>query len=1017
MEFRILGPVEVWDGAQRLDLGGSKPRALLAVLLLHPNQVVSTEHLIDQLWGEAPPATARNLVQVYVSHLRQALHRRRDGSATDQVLVTRPSGYLLRVGPGELDLDRFQTLTTDARRATLDGDLEGAAERWCAALALWRGPALAGAASEALQRTMLPRLEEARLMALEERLEADLGLGRHTQLVGELEALVASNPDRERLCRQLMVALYQSGRRAQALAVYRRTRRVLLEELGLEPGPALQELERAILRADPALEPVQLAASATLDEPGSPGGPCQLPPDIDDFTGREAALAEVRQLLEGEQATAIVISAIAGKAGVGKTALAVRVAHRLRPRFPDGQLYVNLRGAEAEALDPADVLAGFLRALGVEGALIAEGLEERVRQFRSRLADRRVLIVLDNAGDEAQVRALLPASPGCAALVTSRALLSGLEAAHQLPLDVLEPDQAMALLAMLAGPRRVDAEPEAAAAIARLCGWLPLAVRIAGARLAGRPQWPLALLAERLANEHRRLDELTTGDLEVRASVALSYHSRGEAERRLFRLLGLLAAPSVPAWVAAALLDTGPMEVEGLLERLVDAQLVEAAGQDQTGQLRYRLHDLLRVYARERLALEEPEPAQQASLQRAVQAYLTLAERADALLVPSGFYRYSGDPASRPAAEHPAAAIVERDPSGWFEVERASLVAAVEHGCETGKGDLGWRLADTLTGFFQLHTHWDDWQQTHTLALAAARRAGDRDAEGCVLGGLGELHTERACLDDARRCLHQSLAAFRETGNRRRELQCLLNLGFIDHEQGRFDDAIARLEPSLVGFQELGARSWEAMALFCLGKVHHDQGRLDAAMACLDQSLILVRAVADRSWEAAILRRLGLVRSAQGWPEAAIACFEQSLMLVRASGERPGEAYVLQSLGEVHRKQGRLDAATRSIQDSLALARVTGDRSAEAYALHTLGDIHREQGRLEDAAGCLQGSLATFRDLEMRHWEARALNSLGLLLDAKGDPAAARSAWQTALAIFRELGMPEATESAARQER
>jgi DNA-binding SARP family transcriptional activator/predicted negative regulator of RcsB-dependent stress response len=1016
MEFRILGPVEVWNGAQRLDLGGSKPRALLAVLLLDANRVVSTDRLIDQLWGEAPPSTARNLVQAYVSRLRQALHQSSDRSAAAPVLATRPSGYLLRVEPGELDLDRFEGCCAEARQATVAGDLEGAAERWRAALALWRGPALAGSASEVLQRTSAPRLEEARLIALEECLEIDLRLGRHAQLVGELEALVASHPGHERLRRQLMLALYRSGRQAEALTVYRDTRQMLVEELGLEPSLALQELERAILRADPALEPARLTAGAALHEPGWPIGPCQLPHDVDDFTGREAVVAQVQRLLEGDRSTAIVISAIAGKAGVGKTALAVRVAHRLRPRFADGQLYVNLRGVEAQALDPADVLAGFLRALGVEGAAIAEGLEERVQQFRARLADRRVLVVLDNAADEAQVRPLLPASQGCAALVTSRTQLSGLEAAHPLCLDVLDPDQAVQLLAKLAGSGRVAAEPEAAAAIVRLCGWLPLAVRIAGARLASRPQWELALLAERLADEHRRLDELATGDLEVRASVALSYFGRGEAERRLFRLLGLLAAPSIPAWVAAALLDTGPMEAEGLLERLVDAQLVEAAGQDQTGQLRYRLHDLLRVYARERLALEEPEPAQQASLQRAVQAYLTLAERADALLVPSGLYRYSGDPASRPAAEHPAAAIVERDPSGWFEVERASLVAAVEHGCETGKGDLGWRLADTLTGFFQLHTHWDDWQQTHTLALAAARRAGDRDAEGCVLGGLGELHTERACLDDARRCLHQSLAAFRETGNRRRELQCLLNLGFIDHEQGRFDDAIARLQPSLVGFQELGARSWEAMALFCLGKVHLDQGRLDAAMACLDQSLTLVRAVADRSWEAAILRRLGLVRSAQGWPEAAVACLEQSLMLVRASGERPGEAYVLQSLGEVYRKQGRLDAATRSIQDSLALARVTGDRSAEAFALHTLGDIHREQGRLEDAAGCLEGSLATFRDLELRHWEARVFNSLGLLLDAKGDPTAACRVWHSALAILRELDMPEAAEVAARLE-
>ena len=1013
MQFRLLGPVEVWDGDERIVLGGAKQRALLALLLLNANRTVPRAQVIDWLWDMEPPRTAGDLVHECVSRLRRALRRCRTTEGSSLCLLTQPSGYVLQVEPGELDLERFEQLVDQAQQRIAAHDLQLATTILQQALGLWRGSALADLPPTLAVDSESARLEEARMVALEERLEIDLRLGQHDYLVGELETLVASYPNRERLRRQLMLALYRSGRQAEALTVYRDTRQMLVEEFGLEPSLALQQLERSILRADPALEPVLLTAGAALHEPGWPHGPCQLPPDVDDFTGREAVVAQVQRLLEGDRSTAIVISAIAGKAGVGKTALAVRVAHRLRPRFADGQLYVNLRGVEAQALDPADVLAGFLRALGVEGAAIAEGLEERVQQFRTRLADRRVLVVLDNAADEAQVRPLLPASQGCAALVTSRTQLSGLEAAHPLCLDVLDPDQAVQLLAKLTGSGRVAAEPEAAAAIVRLCGWLPLAVRIAGARLASRPQWRLALLAERLADEHRRLDELTTGDLEVRASVALSYHGRGEVERRLFRLLGLLGAPSIPAWVAAALLDTGPMEAEGLLERLVDAQLVEAAGQDQTGQLRYRLHDLLRVYARERLALEEPIPAQQASLQRAVQAYLTLAERADALLVPSGLYRYGGEPASRPAAEHPAVAIVERDPSGWFEVERASLVAVVQHGCEAPKWDLGWRLADTLAGCFQLHAYWDDWQQAHTLALAAARRAGDRDAEGCVLGGLSDLHAEQNCLDDARDCLHQSLAAFRETGNRRRELQALLNLGLIDYDQGRFGDAIARLETSLAGFREFGVRSWEALALLYLGNVHYQQGRLDTAIACLDQSLTLMRAIGDPSWEAAILRNFGLVRSAQGWLEAASTYLQQSLALVRSTGERVGEAYVLQSLGDVYRKQGRLDDATRSLQRSLALARVIGDRLAEAHALHTLGDIHREEGRLDDAAGCLETSLATFRGIGFPHCEARVLNSLGLLLDAKGDPTAACRVWHSALAIFRELDMPEAAKVAS----
>jgi DNA-binding SARP family transcriptional activator/tetratricopeptide (TPR) repeat protein len=1012
MEFRILGPVEVCDGAQRLDLGGSKPQALLAVLLLHANQVVSTDHLVDQLWGEASPPTARNLVQVYVSRLRQALHRSRDDSPAAPVLATRSSGYLLRVEPGELDLDRFEGLAAEARRATADGDLKSAAERWRAALALWRGPALAGATSE-VRRTVVPRLEEARLVALEERLEVDLGLGRHAELVGELEALVAAHPDRERLRRQLMLALYLSGRQGEALAVYRNTRQVLVEELGLEPSPALQELERAILRGDPAIAPALPTGAEARRQPASPPGACLLPPDVDDFTGREADLAEVQELLEGERATAIVISAIAGKAGVGKTALAVHVAHRLRPRFPDGQLYVNLRGAEAQALDPAEVLASFLRALGVEGAFIAEGLEERACQYRSRLADRRVLVVLDNAAGEAQVRPLLPSSRGCAVLVTSRARLSGLEAAHPLPLDVLEPGQAVALLARLAGPERVAAEPQAARQIVRLCGWLPLAVRIAGARLASRPHWRLALLAERLGDERRRLDELATGDLEVRASVALSYRGRNRRERRLVRRLGVLAAPSFPAWAAATLLEVEPAEAEGLLERLVDAQLVEVAGQDQAGQLRYRLHDLLRLFARERLHAEEPARARRAALERLLGAYLTLAEGAATVLEPSGLERYGSDPARGQHADHPMAATVEHDPLGWLEAERASLIAAVEQACDAGLWEPAWRLADTLGSFFQLRAHWDDWQHAHALALAAVRQAGDRDAEGCILLSLGDLHGYRYRVGDAIRCTQQGLAAFAETGNRRGELQGLLSLGEIHGLQGRFDDATAILEQALAGLRELSVRSWEALAVVYLGEVHCQQGRLGAALACFEQGLALIREIGDRSWEAPILRRIALTHSLQGRFAEADACLKQSLDLVRAVGDRHGEAYVLQSLGEVHHKQGRLENAAGCLEQSLTLARATGDRGAEANALCTLGDVRRQQGHLKEAAGCLERSLATFHEIGFRPCEARALNSFGMLLAAKGDHTAAREARHGALVIFRELGMPEAADVAA----
>jgi DNA-binding SARP family transcriptional activator len=1013
MQFRLLGPLEVWDSDERIDLGGAKQRALLALLLLNANRTVRRTQVINWLWDMEPPRTAENLVHEYVSRLRRALHPRCTAEPSSQRLRTQASGYLLEVAPDELDLHQFERLVDQVHQEIAAHDLELATGTLQQALGLWRGSALANLRSSLAVDAERTRLEEARLAALEERFEVDLRLGRHAQLVGELEVLVASYPDRERLQRQLMLALYRSGRRAKALTVYRNTRKMLVEELGLEPSPALQQLERAILLADPALEPALPAAEGTQRRPTVAPGPCQLPPDIDDFTGREAALAEVRQLLEGKQATAIVISAIAGKAGVGKTALAVHLAHRLRPRFPDGQLYVNLRGAEAQALDPAEVLAGFLRALGVEGALIAEDLEERVRQYRSRLADRRVLVVLDNAASEAQLRPLLPASSDCAALVTSRTRLSGLEAAHPLTLDVLEADQAVALLAKLAGSGRVAAEPQAAQAIVRLCGHLPLAVRIAGARLASRPSWRLALLAERLGDERRRLDELATGDLEVRASVALSYHGRNQEERRLFRLLGLLVAPSFPAWVAAALLDSEPVEAEWLLEGLVDAQLVESAGEDQAGPLRYRLHDLLRLFARERLQLQEPGRAQQAALERVLSAYLTLAERADALLEPSGLHHYGTDP-DRGPPDHPAVVTVERDPLGWLEAERASLVAAVRQAHDAGLFEYCWRLADTLAGFFQLHVHWDDWQQTHALALTGARQAGDSDAEGRILGSLGDLHDCRQHVEDAIDCLQQSLAAFREAGNRRGELDSLIALGRYDLRQGRFGEAAARFEQGLAGFRELDWRSREAFVLYNLGEMHCQQGRPGAAIACLEQSLTLMRTIGDRSWEAPILCWLGVAHGRQGRFEEAITCLEQSQVLVRATGDRHGEAYVLQKFGEVHHRQGRFPDAVGCLEQSLVLARATGDRAVEAYALDTLGDVRRQQGLLEDAVDRLEHSLALFRDLGYRPWEARSLNSLGVLLANRGDLAAACRAWRSALAIFRELGMPEAADVAAR---
>ena len=478
-----------------------------------------------------------------------------------------------------------------------------------------------------------------------------------------------------------------------------------------------------------------------------------LPPDIGDFTGRDTPVTRIVGLLSGEQRlqpTAVTIVAISGPAGVGKTALAVHAGHMLAPHFPDGQLYINLRGAEPQRLDPAEVLAELLRSLGVPGPAIPLGLEDRQQLYRRHLADRHALLVLDNAANETQVRPLLPSRSSCAVLISSRQRLSALEGAQIIDLDVLGSDDTVRLLGLVVGEARVQQERAAAAEIARLCGYLPLAIRIAGARLAARRHWRLAQLVERLRDEHRRLDELKIGDREVRAALALSYEGRSEPERRLFRLLGLLRAEDFAAWVAAALLQVPLVEAEDLLERLVDAQLLEAIG-DAAGMARYRFHDLLRVYARERLDEEEPAIEQRAALERALGAYLELAMLAGGLTEPGGAHAADDAVATRPAGDTATASAVTREPVAWLTMERASLVAAVERAHEAGMWSLVWDLANTLLAFLELQANWTDWQHVLRLALDAARRAGNRQQEASALLSLGRLSWDQDRWDEATR--------------------------------------------------------------------------------------------------------------------------------------------------------------------------------------------------------------------------------------------------------------------------
>ncbi len=661
----------------------------------------------------------------------------------------------------------------------------------------------------------------------------------------------------------------------------------------------------------------------------------QLPPDLVDFTGREETTARLTVQLAAapnaaaDATTAVVVSSIAGKAGVGKTSLAVHAAHRLRSRFPDGQLYVNLRGAEAQALDPAVVLAGFLRALGTEGRSIPADAEERAGMYRSLLADRCMLVLLDNAADEAQVRPLLPGGRSNAVLITSRSRLAGLALAEVVDLDVLSPEQALELLSKIAGPGRVEAEPDAARAIAGLCGCLPLALRIAGAKLAARPRWRLQRLVDRLGEEHGRLDELAAGDLEVRASVALSYQSLDERQRQAFRLLGLLEVGNFAAWMLAALLDIPGADAESLAEELVDAQLLETPGEDGAGQVRYRFHDLIRLFARERLAAEETPATRHAALQRTLQTYFTAAQ--DSLL---RLRLRLPQPPAQPTR------IVPRDITStlarayqWLAAEHDGLVLSVEQAWREGLGPLAEALAEQLADFFEVYAQWDDWERIHQVALRAARRAADRHAEASLLRGLGDLRRNQRrfveALDYSTRSrtifaelgdtqgeidsliglaraqrrgghLADAVASFQEavrlcraTGDRDREAKATLFFAKVVRQQGRFDDAITLLTSSVEMFESGGNVGYAAYARLTLAVALHEMKEHEQAATHLLHCLTFVRTLADPRWEAYALLYLGINAEARHLHDEARQLLAQALTLFQQVGDQEGTARVL----------------------------------------------------------------------------------------------------------------------------
>jgi DNA-binding SARP family transcriptional activator/tetratricopeptide (TPR) repeat protein len=1005
VHYRLLGPVEAIVGRRSVGLGGARQRTVLAALLLHGERVVATDTLIELVWGGAPPRTAVTALHGLVSKLRRALDA---GDGSPSPLVSRAPGYVIEVAPHRLDLWECERLADEGARALSAGDAERATGCFARALSLWRGPALGGATAGTLAVREGPWLEELRLACVEGRAESQLALGRHAELAPELESLVAEHPFRERLRGQHMLALYRLGRRAEALQSYRAARGRLVEEFGLEPGPALRDLERAILADDPALRTGGLPRAAAVT-------PEQLPPDVPDFTGRERVLATLREsLVETPDAhgSAPAVVAVSGKPGVGKSALAVHLAHSVRRRFPDGQLFVSLRGVEGERIDPADVLDEWLRALGGAPAEIPTDRDALARAYRARLSGRRVLVVIDDAADEAQVRPLLPGTGEGAVLITSRRPLAGLEGARFVALDPLDGAEAVTLLGRIAGSGRVAAEPGAAELIAQRCGGLPLAVRVAGGRLAQHDHWSLRVLADRLEDAGRRLDELRVGDLEVRASVGASYRALDEGDKRALRLLGLLDGPSFASWLAAAALDTTLAEADRALERLIDQQLLDVAGTDSAGQVRYRFHDVLADFARERLA-EEDVQSRESALERALGASLSLT---GALLGPiASMVPGAGTRRARrwQAADQGAYPQDQASAFRWFESERAALVAMVERASEA-PGMASWELAANMSAALEQSQRWADWRRVLEMGLGASERAGDRVGRAMSLRGLGAYHNERGEPEQAARCFERALEELEGVDEPDELATALVGLADARWGQGQPAGAIPLLERSLVLLRELGHTGREAWVLYALGNAYANLGRLATAQSLYRESRDRFGQIGDARGQAYAYAGLAASLLEGGHPDDAASYFQRSQQSADQAGDHTF-AFARYGLGFARRDQGRLEEARHELRAAYAMATEGEYKRGQMYALYGLGTTAHRDGSLPEAAAELERSCALAREMGDQRSTARALAALGEVRLDQGRVEESVSALRTAaeIAATAELGLTEATARAS----
>jgi DNA-binding SARP family transcriptional activator len=1002
MRFGVLGSLEVWSGDQRVSLGGARAESVVATLLLEANHMVPVGRLVDAAWLDSPPATAAHQVRKIVSGLRRSLPGGSDMITTDS------AGYRLLLAPDQLDLSLFDLRLRRAREAEASGQREDVISQLHAALELWRGPALSGLDTDVL-RAAAAALDERRLAAADRLTELRLASGAARELVADLRSRSAAHPLREVTQGHLMLALYQAGRQAEALEVYDRTRRLLVDELGIDPGPELARLHELILRSDPSLtvsaagrpplvEDIRLELSAN----SGAVRPNTLPYDIPDFVGRTEELAQIHAGVAKSKGQALTIVAIDGMPGVGKTSVMLHAAHLLADRFPDGQLFVDLHGFSPGQgpMTPVAALDVLLRGVGVPADRIPDDLTARAALWRAEAAGRKLLVLLDNVFDTRQVRPLLPGTPGCLVLITSRSRLTGLDGI--LPLFLTPPSQedGVRLMSLIIGLDRVAREPEDAGRLVNMCGGLPLAIRILSTRLRNRPQWSIRHMVERLRRAERRLFELSVDDRSVAAAIKLSYDSLPSDQQRMFRLLGMLPGFEFDVHTAAAIAGLSVERAELLLEGLLDSRLIA-----QQVLARYSLHDIVHSFARDIAEAVEPERSRTGYRCGLFDYYMRVADAAADVIQPGRAridFPYDRPPADVPRLANADAAM------RWFDAEYTTLLAAIRTAETIGLNQHACHLPRALAYYLQLRGRMSELDSALRIAIAAARRTGDEMMEGRMLINLSIPHWHFGHLQQALDCAEQALAIAERVGDVLNTGVCLGRIGMLLNSLGQYKEALRFHRRALKVYRETGPRQEQSRTLASVSVAHTALGHYHDALRAALKAGAIDRQTGDVGSQVISLVNVANARIGLSQLDDALQVLADAVSLARTIGSPNGEAVALARCAEAHRRLGQYDEAFDSGCRALQILWAIERPAIAAAVENTLGLVCQARGEYDLALSRHRQAHALADQAGFRIELARALEGMAHALYHLGRKAAAAENFQLALKHYDEMDVPEA---------